>query len=125
MVMRIPALFVAAMLAAASVAAQAIEPGPVWPTLTPAQQAEVMRFGDDYKQFIGRAKSEMTFVREVAMRLGAGGFKRWPAAPSKADVRAGSKWYSVNRDRTIVAFVIGTEPLTQGARIINTHNDSV
>ena len=32
---------------------------------TPAQQTEVMRFGDDFKQFIGRAKSEMTFVREA------------------------------------------------------------
>ena len=31
----------------------------------------------------------------------------------------------MNRDRTIVAFVIGTEPLATGARIVNTHNDSV
>ena len=55
----------------------------------------------------------------------ATGFKPWPAAPAKADVRPGSRWYAVNRDRTIVAFVIGTEPLTTGARIVNTHNDSV
>jgi aspartyl aminopeptidase len=40
-------------------------------------------------------------------------------------VRAGSRWYAVNRDRTIAAFVIGTEPLARGGRIINTHNDSV
>ena len=109
----------------ASGAEQAPQPGPVWPTLTAAQQAEVMRFGDDYKQFIGRAKSEMTFVREVGTLLDAGGFKKWPASPSKADVRPGSRWYAVNRDRTIAAFVIGTEPLAKGGRIVNTHNDSV
>jgi len=123
---RISALSAAAWLTIATpVAAQDVEAGAVWPTLTPAQQTEVMRFGDDYKQFIGRAKSEMTFVREVIKLLDAGGFKRWPAAPTKADVRAGSKWYAVNRDRTIAAFVIGTEPLARGGRIVNTHNDSV
>lgn len=118
-------LLVMTLAGAGRAAAQDVEPGPVWPTLSPAQQSEVMRFGDDYKQFIGRAKSEMTFVREVIKLLDAGGFKRWPASPAKAEVSAGSKWYAVNRDRTIAAFVIGTEPLAKGARIINTHNDSV
>src|SRR6185295_6362753 len=53
------------------------------------------------------------------------GFKKWPASPRKADVVPGSRWYAVNRDRTIVAFVVGSDPLTKGARIVNTHNDSV
>jgi aspartyl aminopeptidase len=122
-------VFVGAFLAvlawscAARVDAQ--EPGPVWPQLSVAQQNDVMHFGDDFKQFIGRAKSEMTFVREATTLVEANGFKKWPAAPTKADVRPGSRWYAVNRDRTIVAFIIGTEPLTAGARIVNTHNDSV
>ena len=100
------------------------EPGPVWPKLTDAERADVMRFGDDFKQFIGRAKSEMTFVREAIRLLDASDFKPWPRNPSKGDVRPGSRWYAVNRERTIVAFVIGTQPLTAGARIVNTHNDS-
>jgi aspartyl aminopeptidase len=126
MVMRMLVVLVAALVAiVAPVRAQGPQPGPVWPTLSPAQQAEVMRFGDDYKEFIGRAKSEMTFVREAVKLVEAGGFKRWTAAAAKGDVRAGSRWYAVNRDRTIAAFVIGTEPLARGGRIINTHNDSV
>jgi aspartyl aminopeptidase len=104
--------------------ARAQDPGPVWPRLSNGERSEVMRFGDDFKQFIGRAKSEMTFVREATRLVEANGFKRWPASPSKAEVRPGSRWYAVNRDRTIVAFVIGSEPLTAGARIVNTHNDS-
>jgi aspartyl aminopeptidase len=126
MAIRMLAVLVAALVATPRpVRAQDAQPGPVWPTLSPAQQAEVMRFGDEYKQFIGRAKSEMTFVREVVKLVEADGFRRWPASPVKADVRAGSRWYAVNRDRTIAAFVIGTEPLARGGRIINTHNDSV
>ena len=29
--------------------------GPVWPKLSAGERAEVMRFGDDFKQFIGIA----------------------------------------------------------------------
>jgi len=105
--------------------AQEAQPGPVWPALSEAQRSEVMRFGDDFKQFIGRAKSAMTFVEEATKLVEANGFKRWPASPAKADVTPGSRWYAVNRDRTIAAFVIGTERLATGARIVNTHNDSV
>lgn len=101
------------------------QPGPVWPTLSQAQRDQVMRFGDDFKQFIGRAKSEMTFVVEAVKLVEANGFKKWPVSPARADMRPGSRWYAVNRDRTIVAFVMGTEPLSKGARIVNTHNDSV
>ena len=120
------AVVMAALTCVPSVSvAQEPQPGPVWPKLTDPERTEVMRFGDDFKQFIGRAKSAMTFVQEAAKLVEASGFKRWPSSPSKADARPGSRWYAVNRDRTIVAFVIGTDNLATGARIVNTHNDSV
>jgi aspartyl aminopeptidase len=115
----------AAALVPALAGAQTAQPAPVWPKLSPAQQNEVMKFGDDFKTFIARAVSETTFVREATALVEANGFKRWPSTPAKADVRPGSRWYAVNRDRTIVAFVIGTEPVASGTRIVNTHNDSV
>ncbi len=99
--------------------------GPVWPTLTTAQRSEVMAFGDDFKRFIGVAKNEVQFVREATRIVEAAGFRPWPAPPAKADAAPGTRWYAVNRGRTIVAFVIGTDPVTSGLRIVNTHNDSV
>ena len=109
-----------------AVSAQALaQMGPVWPKLSAAERDQVMRYGDDFKQFMGRAKSAQTFVREARALVEAAGFKPWPASPSRADAVRGSRWYAVNRDRTIVAFVIGTDPLSSGARIVNTHNDSV
>ncbi len=99
--------------------------GPVWPKLSAAERDQVLRYGDDFKQFMGRAKSAQAFVREARALVEAAGFKTWPASPTRADAATGSRWYAVNRDRTIAAFVIGTDPLSSGARIVNTHNDSV
>ena len=99
--------------------------GPVWPKLSAGERVEVMRFGDDFKQFIGLAKSETAFVREATKLVEAAGFRAWPSAPRKADVVPGSRWYAVNRGRSIVAFVVGVDPVVSGTRIVNTHNDSV
>ena len=123
--MRRNSLILAVITLLAALPARAQEPGAVWPKLSGAEQADVMRFGDDFKQFIGRAKSEMTFVREARARLEGAGFKLWPGMPTRADAAPGSRWFAINRDRTIVAFVIGSEPTASGVRIVNTHNDSV
>jgi aspartyl aminopeptidase len=112
------------LLSAASVVAQE-QAGPVWPKLGDAERAEVIRFGDEFKKFIGAAKNETGFVREATRLVEAAGFKPWPSNPRKADVVPGSRWYAVNRGRSIVAFVVGSEPAVNGARIVNTHNDSV
>ncbi len=127
---RVAAAAVLAVAAGGPVLAQPPAPptsqsGPVWPKLSAAERDQVMRFGEEFKQFIGSAKSALTFVREATRIVEAAGFRPWPKAATKAQVTPGSKWYAVNRDRTIVAFVIGREPLTAGARIVNTHNDSV
>src|SRR5262245_58605627 len=122
--MRIRHIVAAGALLVFATRAGAQEPGPVWPKLSASERAEVARFGDDFKTFIGRAKSELTFVREAVKLLDAEGFKRWPASPARDSVRPGSRWYAINRDRTLVAFVIGSEPVVSGVRIVNTHNDS-
>ena len=97
----------------------------MWPELSAVERDQVMAFGEDFKRFIGGAKSAMTFVRDATKIIEAAGFKPWPAAPSKADVKP--RFTLVRgqprphhrrlRDRT--------EPLSRGARIVNTHNDSV
>ena len=95
-----------------------------WPGLSPAERADVMTFGEDFKGFMGRAKSEMWFVREGLQFAESEGFNPWTDAVSSADMTPGSRWYAVNRDRTLVLFIIGTEPIEDGLRIVNTHIDS-
>ena len=99
--------------------------GAVWPKLSASEQADVMRFGEDFKRFMSVAKSELTFVKE-AIRFGdANGFRRWSPAITRAEAGPGSRWYAVNRDRTVVLFVVGSEPAASGVRIVNTHIDAV
>ena len=95
-----------------------------WPELSPEERALVMSFGEDFKSFMGRAKSEMWFVREGVEYAESQGFREWSGEVSRSDLTPGSRWYAVNRDRTLVLFIIGTEPIEAGLRIVNTHIDS-
>ena len=84
-----------------------------------------MRFAEEFKDFMGRTKSEMLFVREAVKLAESGGFRPWSSSVGPADVAPGSRWYRINRDRTLVLFVIGSEPIENGLRIVNTRIDSV
>jgi aspartyl aminopeptidase len=115
------ALFSLLLASVGSARAQDVGFSNAWPELTPQDRDQVMKFGEDFKVFLGKAKSEMLFVREGAKFAEANGFRKWDG---KATVKPGTRWYAVNRDRTIVLFVIGSEPMENGLRIVNTHIDS-
>ncbi len=99
--------------------------GPVWPQLSAAERDEVMEFGEDFKGFMGRAKSELFFVREARQFAETKGFQAWTPDVSRSELRPGSRWYAINRDRTIALLVIGNRPATSGVRIVNSHIDAV
>ncbi len=119
------AIVVMSALAAAGTArAQDVGFRNAWPALTPAESHDVQAFAEDFKTFLGQAKSEMAFVRRATAFAEANGFRAWDATTAAAALTPGSRWYAINRDRTIALFVIGTEPLDNGLRIVNTHIDS-
>ena len=107
-----------------AVRAQDVGFGSAWPELTPRDRDAVMKYADDFKSFLGKAKSEMAFVREATRVAEAGGFRKWDAKTAASALKPGSRWYAINRDRTIVLFVVGTEPIENGMRIVNAHIDS-
>jgi aspartyl aminopeptidase len=109
------------------VAAQGVDVGfaSAWPKLSNPEKDEVMKFAEDFKQFIGIAKSEMLFVREAVKFAESKGFKRWAAGAAASELKPGSRWYSVNRDRTLALVVVGSDPIENGMRIITSHIDSV
>ena len=112
------------LIGGASVRAQDVGFTNAWPGLDAHGRDVVMTYADDFKAFLGKAKSEMAFVREASRVAEANGFRKWESKPAPGAVKPGSRWYAVNRDRTIVLFVIGTEPIENGMRIVNTHIDS-
>jgi aspartyl aminopeptidase len=116
-------MFVALCLLSGSLRAQDVGFANAWPELTAADQEQVQKFGEDVKAFLGQAKSEMLFVRSATQFAESNGFRKWDSAAA-ADMKPGSRWYAINRDRTIAMVVIGTEPIENGMRIVNTHIDS-
>jgi aspartyl aminopeptidase len=94
-----------------------------WPELDAQGREHVTRYAEDFKVFLGKAKSEMQFVREATRFAESSGFRKWDAKAA-AGLKPGTRWYAINRDRTIVLFVVGSEPLENGMRIVNTHIDS-
>ena len=121
---RVFAVVALLLLSGASALAQDVGFRSAWPELTPADREQVMKYAEEFKAFIGRAKSEMLFVREAVTFAEANGFRRWDPASHAAALRPGSRWYAINRDRTIALIVVGSEPLENGLRIVNTHIDS-
>lgn len=92
-----------------------------WLSLSKKELKAVEAYADDYKDYIYKTPTELTFVSETIKRVEKHGFKR---LTEQSRLKAGARFYDVNRDRTISLIVIGKQGLTQGTRIVGAHIDS-
>ncbi|MFQ5742396.1 MAG: aminopeptidase 1 [Acidobacteriota bacterium] len=97
--------------------------GNIWKHLGDADRQQVTELADRFKTMIGAARSELMMVREGVRYAEQHGFVRWD--PHRSKPQPGDRYYAVNRDRTMVLWVVGQEPLRSGMRLINSHIDSV
>jgi len=81
----------------------------------------VMNFNEDYKKFITDGKTERLVVKETIKILEANGFKE---ASSFKKLSAGDKIYFINKNKNVLAYVIGKRSVTDGLRILGAHIDS-
>lgn len=88
---------------------------------TKEEKAEIFDFCDGYRKFITEAKTEREFCEMTCRELEKSGFK---PLESMSALKAGDKIYTVNRSKGVVAAVIGTDDITDGASIIGAHIDS-
>ena len=84
-------------------------------------QKEVMDFAEGYKNFLSTAKSERLAVKEAEKLLKANGFKN---VDDVKTLKEGDRVYFVNKKKNVAAFIIGSEPLEKGLRILGAHIDS-
>ena len=82
---------------------------------------EVMDFAEGYKAFISYSKSERLAVKEAERLLKSKGFKNIDEVSS---LKQGDKVYAINKKKNVAAFIIGSEPLENGLRILGAHIDS-
>lgn len=81
----------------------------------------VFKYCEEYKNFISVARTELQTVKEVQRLAERSGFVR---LRDNSPWRPGSKYYDINRDRTICLIVVGKNDLKDGARLIGAHIDS-
>lgn len=94
----------------------------VWDHLNDREKQEVIDMGDDYKNFLIRAKTEResaALIREYAENRG---FVSLNAVTGP--LKPGDRVYRVVRDKSLLMAVMGEHPITGGANVIGAHLDS-
>jgi len=92
-----------------------------WEKYNEKQIKEVMKFAEDYKDFISYAKTERLATSRAVEILLENGFKDLNTLKS---VKAGDKVFVTNKNKNVCAFVVGKDPLDKGLRILGAHIDS-
>ncbi|NQY34507.1 MAG: aminopeptidase 1 [Alteromonadaceae bacterium] len=92
-----------------------------WLLLSESELKAVEAYATDYKDYIYKVPTELTFVSETIKRVEKLGFKK---LSENSILSPGSRFYDVNRDRTIVLMVIGKKDFVDGLRIVGSHIDS-
>lgn len=96
-------------------------PQPAWANLSDSERRSVFAFAEDYKDFMSRAKTEISFVSEAVDVARAAGFRQLTA---NSNLRPGGRFYDINRDRTLTLIVVGSNEFTEGFRVVGAHIDS-
>ena len=78
-------------------------------------------FAENYKVFLKNSKTERQAVKETLKMIKENGFKELDEAK---DIKVGDKLYKVNKNKSIILFVVGKKPITDGLRILGAHIDS-
>ncbi len=81
----------------------------------------IFKFAEGYKDFLNAAKTERESVKEAVRLLEECGFKEIDKYDS---LKEGDKVYIVNKQKSLIAAVIGSQPLTDGLNIVGAHIDA-
>lgn len=92
-----------------------------WLEMEDVEKEEVFEFNKDYGTFLEQNKTEREFTKSSIELLEEQGFKNISEYDS---LKEGDKVFAVNRDRQLIAAVMGKKDLKEGLRIVAAHMDS-
>lgn len=85
----------------------------------------VFDFSEAYRQFISCCKTERECVKEAVRLAKERGYRDLQDVIAKNEIlSAGDKVYAVNKEKAVVLYHIGKEPLEKGMNILGAHIDS-
>ncbi len=97
----------------------------VWEKKDSTYIEKAFSFCDEYKKFLDKSKTEYEFVKEAAKFLKSKGFIPINSLiDNKTKLTAGTKIYHINREKSLIAAVIGKNALKNGINMIGAHIDA-
>lgn len=89
------------------------------------KKKSIQLFCEEYKNFLSKGKTERRCVQLSKKLAEDNGFVYLDdVIKSGKKIKAGDKLYSINKNKNIVLFKIGTKPLVDGMRVLGAHIDS-
>lgn len=86
------------------------------------ERKQIFDFAEDYKTFISECKTERECCQEAIRKAKENGFKEFHFGDK---LKKGDKRFFINRDKGVILFKIGSQPLEeQGMRIVVAHIDA-
>ncbi|WP_040212188.1 aminopeptidase [Clostridium polynesiense] len=96
-----------------------------WENYTDEQVKEVFQLGERYKAFMSACKTERECVDEFIKLAEENGFKNLQKTiNNKETLKPGDKVYANNKGKGLIMFIIGSEDMENGMRILGSHIDS-
>ena len=93
----------------------------LWKNYSEKKKEEIFDFAEGYKKYLDSAKTEREFVVVTEEELKKNNFVN---INEKSDLKAGDKIYFNNRDKNLVAVIIGKEDIKNGINMVVSHLDS-
>jgi aspartyl aminopeptidase len=85
---------------------------------------DIMKYSKEYMHFLDVGKTERESAREIVRIAQENGFVSLQEAMSKKSISPGDKIYEVNKDKGVALFVIGSEDIEKGMRVLGGHIDA-
>ena len=94
-----------------------------WQNLEDGEDEAVAEYGEGYKDFLNRSKTERLCARSAVALAEAHGFKPLTDYQATGKLSAGDKVYVLHRNKSVMLFVMGRAPLADGMLIVGAHLD--
>ena len=96
-----------------------------WLKFDDAKKQEIFHFCEGYKKYISDCKTERESIKGAISLAEAKGYRDLKNVISTGEsLKAGDKVYYNNMDKSLALFLIGSESIESGMRIIGSHVDS-
>jgi aspartyl aminopeptidase len=92
-----------------------------WLSIDQKERNTIEQYIKGYASYLDKARTELTSTKELLTILNKEGFTLYT---NPTQIKSGAKLIFNNRDRALIAVVIGSEPITKGSRLIGAHHDS-